>query len=237
MTEKLNITRIFNAIWDLYKDHAGILLTTALVIYLGAAIVVGVFILVSPILAIVSSILVFMASFWYQGMVIELVNRIHANQPRPTVGALFSAVGPKLGALIGAGILAGIGITIGLILLIVPGLYLLTIWAVISPVIVIEGARVTESFGRSQHLVRGNGWPVFGTVAIIGFLSAAIGQFIRILFGGDSFVGGMLGTLIPGILLAPVGALAAAVLYFELRRVKEAAGAPAAAPAAPAPPQ
>src|SRR5215207_530876 len=211
MTEKLNITRIFNAIWDLYKDHAGILLTTALVIYLGAAIVVGLFILVSP---------------------------IHANQSRPTVGTLFSAIGPKLGTLIGAGLLAGIGITIGLILLIVPGLYLLTIWAVIAPVIIIEGARVTESFGRSQQLVRGNGWAVFGTVAIIAFLSSAIGQFIRIIVGGDSFVGGMLGTLIPGIILAPVGALAAAVLYFELVRVKEggvAAAAPIPSAAAPTP--
>jgi hypothetical protein len=226
MTEKLDIGRVFNAIFALYRDNAGILLTTALAIYLGAALLVGVLFLISPILAIFSFIFVFVAQFWYQGVVIELVNRIHAGEARPTVGTLFSAVGPKLGRLIGAGLLAGLGIVIGLILLIVPGLYLLTIWAVISPVIIIEGARVGESFGRSQSLVKGNGWQVFGTVVIIAIVNLVFTQIVQLIFGRDNFLGGLLGTLIPNVLIAPIAALAAAVIYFELRRVKEGAGVP-----------
>ena len=48
------------------------------------------------------------------------------------------AATPYFGAVAGESILAGIAITIGLILIIVPGLYLITIWAVIVPVIVLE---------------------------------------------------------------------------------------------------
>ena len=58
-----------------------------------------------------------------------------------------------------AGILAGIAIGIGLLfLLFAPGLFLLTIWAVLAPVIVIERVGAIESFGRSRGLVRGERW-------------------------------------------------------------------------------
>ena len=49
--------------------------------------------------------------------------------------------------------------------MIVPGLILITIWAVVAPSIVVEDKGVFEAFGRSRELVRGNGWKVF--VAII----------------------------------------------------------------------
>ena len=65
--------------------------------------------------------------------------------------------------LAGAGVLATIGIFVGLALLIVPGLVLLTWWLVVSPVIMLEHRPVLESFGRSRALVRGSAWPVFGS--------------------------------------------------------------------------
>ena len=97
--------------------------------------------------------------------------------------------------LIGAGILAGIGIAIGLILLIVPGLFLLTIWAVIAPVIVIERTGVFGSFGRSQQLVKGNGWQVFGVILIIFLGTLIVSAILQGIFSAisDSFVGYAIG--------------------------------------------
>ena len=46
--------------------------------------------------------------------------------------------------LVFTGILAGIAIGIGFVLLIVPGLFLLTIWALVAPVIVIERKGVMD---------------------------------------------------------------------------------------------
>ena len=50
-------------------------------------------------------------------------------------------------------------------------------WAVIAPVIVVERRGVFDAFGRSRQLVRGNGWPVFGTV-LVAFLIAAVASIV-----------------------------------------------------------
>ena len=71
---------------------------------------------------------------------------------------------PFIVPLIGFGILYGIGVAIGFLLLFVPGLILLTIWSVGAPAIVIEGIGPIDAFKRSQHLVSGSGWPVFGVL-------------------------------------------------------------------------
>ena len=78
-----------------------------------------------------------------------------------------------------------------------------------------------EALGRSRELVRGNGWQVFGVIvsvfAIILVVSIVIGSIGAI---GDSFVLIFLVQLLLNVALAPIFALAAAVLYFALRRAQ-----------------
>jgi hypothetical protein len=158
---------------------------------------------------------------------------------------------PVIVPLLVAGILAGLGIGIGLILLIVPGLFLLTIWAVIAPVIVIERAGALESFGRSRDLVRGSGWGVFGVILVLFLLQVIVGAVIQALTNSvsDDFIGYAIGDLIVRLLVGPLSALAAAVLFFELKALRGEpivgtgsggavmAGGPAPTPAEPpAPP-
>ena len=81
-----------------------------------------------------------------QAALVELVHDVRDGRADRSVGETYRAVQPRLPAAIVAGILAGIGIAIGLILLIVPGLFLLTIWSMLIPVIVIEGKSAGESF-------------------------------------------------------------------------------------------
>lgn len=87
-------------------------------------------------------------------------------------GQLWSLVRPVLSRLIWASLLVAIGVAAGLVLLIVPGLILLTIWSVVVPVIVAEKVPVTESLSRSRELVRGNGLRVFGFLILLGVVSA-----------------------------------------------------------------
>ena len=119
--------------------------------------------------------------------------------------------------LIGAGVLAGLGIALGFLLLIVPGLFLLTIWAVIAPVIVLERAGVLPAFGRSRELVRGNGWPVFGVIVLLFLIVIAIGLVVGVIAGAIGEAGRYIGDFVATVLTAPLSALAAAVLYFRLR--------------------
>jgi hypothetical protein len=179
-------------------------------------------------------------------MVVEAARDILDGRRDHTIGSLIQSVTPVLGALIVAGILAGFAIAIGLVLLIVPGLFLLTIWAVIAPVIVIERSGALDSFGRSRAIVRGNGWQVFGVIVVLFLLQFIVTAVIQAIAIGvsDSFGGYAVADLIVRLLIAPLSALAASVLYFELTGSRgepatEAAAPPgpeAPAPEAPPPP-
>ena len=124
---------------------------------------------------------------------------------------------PVLGQLILVGIVAGVGIVIGFVLLIVPGLILITIWSVAAPVVVLERPGVFAALARSRELVRGNGWQVFGVILVLDILVVIVGSGIEL--GADSAGSGVgiVARVIVGVLSAPLSALAAAVLYFELR--------------------
>ena len=92
-------------------------------------------------------------AFLYEGMVVKLVQDVQDGRRDHSVADLIRAVEPVFWPLVGASILAGIGIGIGFILLIIPGLILLVIWAVVAPVIVIERPGVFAAFGRSRELI------------------------------------------------------------------------------------
>ena len=108
-------------------------------------------------------------------------------------------------------------------LLIVPGLFLLTIWAVLAPVIVIERSDVMAAFGRSRELVRGNGWQVFGVIVVLFLLQLVVTAVIHRRSQNDvadSVVGFSVADLLVRLLVAPLSALAAAVLFFELKALR-----------------
>jgi hypothetical protein len=91
--------------------------------------------------------------------------------------SLLASIGQGLRVILpalGVGLVAGIGIAIGLVLLIVPGLVLLTIWWVAMPATVVERLGTFASLGRSLQLTRGFRWPIFGIVLLFGVLTVLI---------------------------------------------------------------
>ena len=68
------------------------------------------------------------------------------------------------------GFAAGVMLAASAFSLIVPGLVLLTWWAVIVPVVVLENKSAGEAFSRSRQLVRGYGWGVFGVIVLVVLL-------------------------------------------------------------------
>src|SRR5205823_10498115 len=121
-------------------------------------------------------------TFWLQGALVYAVSDVRDGTIDTTVSQVFERIQPLLGTLIAAGLLAGLGIAIGFIFVIVPGLVLLTWWCLIVPVIVLEGKQIGESFGRSRELVRGHGWTVFAVVIIVLLASAIASGVIQSIF-------------------------------------------------------
>jgi hypothetical protein len=116
----------------------------------------------------------------------------------------------------------------------------------ISPVIVLEDKGAIEAFGRSRELVRGNGWNVFGAIAIaigIAIVASIIGTLVLFWLPDDleSFVR----SLISNTVIGPFIAAAWTLMYFRLRgdepepaAVPEPlAPSPVGDPPPPAPPQ
>jgi hypothetical protein len=247
MNAKLDTGRVFERIFKIYGEQFTLLIPAALVLFIPVAIINGLVLASGGGLALlISSAVALIATYWYQGMVVEAVRDIVDGRRDHTVGSLFSSVSPVIGPLIGAGLLATLIIIIGFILIIVPGLIALTLLALVAPAVVIDRAGVTGALRRSRELVRDNAWRVFGVIVVLFLLQAIVTGIVNAIVGGasdDSFVGYAIADLIVRVFLAPLSAIAATVMYIELRRVKgeplaeDTTGAPAPAPAAPAGPE
>lgn len=75
-------------------------------------------------------------------------------------------------AMVGATILFNIGVTLGLVALVIPGVYLALRWALIYPSIVLDDAGVNHSFSRSTWLSQGYRWQILG-FAVLGLLAVS----------------------------------------------------------------
>lgn len=184
-------------------------------------------------LGLISLIVTLVGSFWVQGALVEAVQDVRDGKIDATIGELYARVSPRLPALIAAGILAGLGIGIGFILLIAPGLFLLTRWSLIVPAIVLERLRAGDSFGRSNELVKGASWPVLGVIVVSGIIAWIASAIISAVFRGifSSFLGYWFGGLVAHSLIVPFVAAAWTLMYFK--RV-ESGTPPPAEPAATA---
>jgi hypothetical protein len=228
--------------WDQYKAHWQHLLPFALVVYLILGLVSLVLTLaLGWVGAVLGALIGIIGVFWLQGALVEAVADIRDGRADLTMGQTFSRAQQHLGTLAIAGILAGLAIAVGLALLIAPGLYLLTIWSVLIPVIVLERRGVMEGFGRSRELVSGFGWSAFGVVVLCFLIVIGVSIVVQIatFWLGGAF-GEFLRSVISNTIAIPFLALALTNMYFRLIAVKEAAVAPTpeppAAPAAPAAP-
>ena len=201
----------------MYKAHAWHLLAIAFIIYVAAAIVAGLLSLAGVFGALLGSIVELFAAFLLQATLVKAVQDVRDGRADLSIGETVSAATPYIWSVAAASILAGIAITIGLILVIVPGLILITIWAVIIPVIVIERSGALASFGRSRQLVRGHGWHVFGTLVLVFIILIVVDLIIGVIFAALPIVlRSGLGTVISGTLVAPFLALVVTLIYYRL---------------------
>jgi hypothetical protein len=173
-------------------------------------------------------------SILYQGMVVRLVQDVQDGRRDHSVGQLLRSVEPVFWPLVAVSILFGIGVAIGFILLIIPGLILLVIWSVVAPVTVLERPGVFAAFRRSREIVRGNGWNVFGVIVIVFVIVVLISIAAGLAASGLGSVGRALVQWAVNSAIAPVTALSASVLYFALRGTHSE---PRPTPAAPLTPQ
>jgi len=134
--------------------------------------------------------------------------------------------------LVGVGIVSGVAMTLGLILLIVPGILIFLIWMVAGPVAIAERAGVGRALERSRTLTRDHRWWLL-LIAVIYFavswVLALLAGMLSVAIGGLdpasslNFAGLIVGPAIQALSTLIWGAMVAAS-YVELRAVKEGGG-------------
>ena len=75
--------------------------------------------------------------------------------------------GGSIGAFIVLGIMSGLGILLGLLLLVVPGIVLFVRWSIAVPILLDTGDGVTDSLRRSWHDTEGCFWPILVTYLVL----------------------------------------------------------------------
>ena len=211
------LTGVLTEAWALYRRYAAHFLLIAFVIYLITGVVVALLSLAGAVGLIIGGIVSFIASFVVQTSLIKAVQDVRDGRVDLDLGETVRAALPYLWPVIGASILAGIGIFIGFILLIVPGLILLTFWSLIVPFIVVGGSRALESFGNSWRTVRGYAWRVFGTYVLVFLILIAFAIVLGLILAAlPMFWRNLLNNLVSGTLIAPFLALVATLIYYRL---------------------
>jgi hypothetical protein len=196
------------------------------------------------------------------GAVFKAVSDAYLGHP-PDGRASIGYAAKRLHSLLWISVLLIVGVVIGLIALILPGIYLLVAWSLAVPVLLVEHRKGSKALGRSYELVKNNWWRTFGAL-LVGIIFIGLFQFLLglVASGADSVAEDSvylwaliydaldaLGTIIT----APLQAAIITVIYYDLRVRKEgfdvallsaglghpggpgAAGATAPAGGAPAP--
>jgi hypothetical protein len=124
-------------------------------------------------------------------------------------------------------LLAAAGIAIGLLILIVPGVYLFVRWYFVPQAVVLEGARNTGALRASSRLVAGAWWRTFGLVllvnVIVGLTIFVLGAPFTVLAdASDRAVWALTGQIVATSVTQPFIALFSTFLYYDLRERKRA---------------
>ncbi|AUW58211.1 hypothetical protein C1T17_08930 [Sphingobium sp. SCG-1] len=186
------------------------------------------------ILSIGSSVVFLMFGMLVQGAIVR-ATAAYANGSRATFG---ESVGTGLSMalpLIGLTILLILGLMLGFILLVIPGIMLYIMWSVAAPALVVEETGVFAAFGRSRFLTKGARWKIFGLqillVVVFMLLSSVVGVMMVASGGlqnlaaqmadGQLPVSYIIAAVISGTLMTAFWSATQTSLYISLREWKE----------------
>jgi len=89
----------------------------------------------------------------------------------------------------GLAVLYGLAVALGLLLLVLPALFLMSRWCLAQPLVVARGDGVMQAFGESWQRTSGNEFPIIVVVLLFVFVPLAITVIAGVMLPKDSLVG------------------------------------------------
>jgi hypothetical protein len=138
-------------------------------------------------------------------------------------------------------VVAAAGVALGLLLLVIPGIYLAIRWLFAVHAVVVEGLRGPAALERSGALVSGSWWRIFGIAVVTGLVTTIPGLPITIGLdaaadAADRAVIVLAGQIALEALVTPFSAILLTLLYFDLKAREREAPAPTTESGPPDPP-
>jgi len=158
---------------------------------------------------------------------------LYLNGERPSFGGCLATGVKAFVPIVIIGSLSFLGMMLGAMLLIIPGLILLLMWCVVIPVRIVEQTRIGESFGRSRALTKGHRGKIFLLMLMFFLLAVVLGLVTRPVMGlsiiapkpNELNIPYVLVTWAENVLTTSLLTIGIASIYYELRLVKEGIGA------------
>ena len=141
-----------------------------------------------------------------------------ARGEEPAVASALSAAAARLLPAIGAVTIYALGVAVGLVLLVVPGIYLAVRWYFAAQAAVVDGLAPAAALERSGKLVDGKWWRVFGVLLLFGLITGTFGAVGRALIDRiDSGALFMTAWIVLQTVTLSLGAIFGTLLFFDLR--------------------
>lgn len=164
---------------------------------------------------IAAQMLGMVGAVFVQGFLVEAVRNAHEGKPQESVGTLYERAGTLFLPLLMSALVYAMGGAIGLLLFIIPGLFLLARWALFVPLMVIDGLNGTQARSRSNQLVKGSTLTVILSILLVVLL-ALPGLIVQEIAGNASLVAGVVLGILWAALLAPFQAHVLTSIYYRL---------------------
>lgn len=149
----------------------------------------------------------------------SLLTALHNNQP--TAGSALSIGFRKLPRTAWVLLLTVILVTVGFILLFIPGVYALIVLSFAIPVVVLEGIGGTGALKQSREYVKGNWWNIFFVLLIFGIIVGLADFILGSLVGiAESSALDTIYSAVYGLFVTPLSASFSYVLYRTARTLK-----------------
>jgi hypothetical protein len=127
----------------------------------------------------------------------------------------------RLGSVLLVSVLVGLATVAGLILFVIPGIWIGVRLAVSIEALVVEGRRGTEAMGRSWSLVGGHWWHAFFTLVVAALLVGVVNAVITVPFSATNWFVQAVAAAVATVVTLPYGVLVGVLLYLDLRARKE----------------
>jgi hypothetical protein len=128
-----------------------------------------------------------------------------------------------LPTVVAASIITAIGVGVGLVAFVIPGVWLLIRLYVVAQTAAIEGTNWPTTLRRSFDLTRGSSWRILGMLVIIGLINLTLENVL----GRAASNGGALADIaavVVALVSQSFSALVGSLLYFDLRAREQPSG-------------